>query len=156
MADYLATIAWTYSGPDFRKGQYSREHTWSFDGGVIVPASPSPHVVPAPWSKPANVDPEEAFVASLASCHMLTWLYLAAKQGLEVRSYRDEAKGVMTKGANGVPWVSMVTLRPAIVYSGPAPSAAQEAELHHRAHEQCFIANSVKTEIRVLPPGTAG
>jgi organic hydroperoxide reductase OsmC/OhrA len=150
MSGHKATIDWKRNGPDFLKGRYSREHTWSFDGGVTVPASPSPSVVPVPWSNPANVDPEEAFVASVSSCHMLTFLFLAARDGFEVASYRDEAVGVMTKNAHGVPWVSLITLRPQIAYEGEKrPDAAAETDLHHRAHEQCFIANSIKTEVKV-------
>jgi organic hydroperoxide reductase OsmC/OhrA len=150
MSEYKAIIAWERRGPDFLQGRYSREHTWSFDGGVTVPASPSPSVVPVPWSNPANVDPEEAFVASIASCHMLTYLYLAAKAGFEVDSYRDEAVGIMTKNERRVSWVSLVTLRPVIRYRGDnRPDPAAEAKLHHEAHEQCFIANSIKTEVKV-------
>src|SRR6204780_5480876 len=118
MSEYRALISWTRTGPDFVKGKYSREHTWRFDGGVTVPASPSPSVVPAPWSNPAHVDPEEAFVASASSCHMLTYLYLACQQGFQVDSYLDEAIGVMTKNEKGVPWMSTVTLHPQIIYSG--------------------------------------
>ena len=150
MSKHLAKIEWRKSGPNFLKGQYSREHTWTFDGGVTVAASPSPSVVPAPWSNPANVDPEEALVAAISSCHMLTFLWLSSKQGFEVESYVDEAVGEMTKNERGVFWVSVVNLHPTIVYSGEKrPSTEQEAELHHRAHEECFIANSVKTEVRV-------
>jgi organic hydroperoxide reductase OsmC/OhrA len=150
MSQHLATIHWTRSGPDFLKGHYSREHTWSFDGGITVPASPSPLVVPVPWSNPANVDPEEAFVASVSSCHMLTFLWLASKEGFVADSYRDESVGVMTKNENGVPWVSTITLRPEIVWSGDKQPAASALErLHHLAHEQCFIANSIKTLVVV-------
>jgi organic hydroperoxide reductase OsmC/OhrA len=150
MAEHKATIRWKGAGPDFLKGRYSREHTWTFDGGVVVPASPSPSVVPVPWSNPAHVDPEEAFVASISSCHMLTFLYLAGKQGFQIDSYEDEAVGVMTKGEKGVPWISRVTLNPRIAYSGATlPAPADEEHLHHLAHEQCFIANSVKTEVVV-------
>jgi len=156
MSEHKATIDWKLSSPDFLKGRYSREHTWTFDGGLSVPASPSPSVVPVPWANPANVDPEEAFVASIASCHMLTWLFLAARAGFEVRSYRDEAVGVMTKNERGVPWVSAVTLNPVIVYAGRQPDAAENARLHHLAHEQCFIANSVKTVVTVAGVATAG
>jgi organic hydroperoxide reductase OsmC/OhrA len=148
MSQHNATVRWQHNGPDFLKGKYSREHTWTFDGGITVPASPSPSVVPAPWSNSANVDPEEAFVAALSSCHMLTFLWLASKQGFQIDSYTDEAIGVMTKNDRGIPWVSTVTLHPKIVYSGDKrPAAAEEAHLHHAAHEQCYIANSVKTEI---------
>ena len=156
MSQHKAAIDWKLTSPDFLKGRYSREHTWTFDGGMTVAASPSPAVVPVPWSNPANVDPEEAFVASISSCHMLTWLFLASRAGYEVESYRDEAVGVLTKNENGVPWVSAVTLNPVIVYAGDKrPDAAEDARLHHLAHEQCFIANSVKTEVRVagVSPG---
>jgi organic hydroperoxide reductase OsmC/OhrA len=152
MSDHKASLRWTRSGPDFIRGKYSREHTWTFDGGLTVPASPSPSVVPAPWSNTANVDPEEAFVASISSCHMLTFLWVASKEGFIADSYEDEAVGVMTKNERGVPWVSAVTLRPRIVWSGdklPTPSDLER--LHHRAHEGCFIANSVRTRITVKP-----
>jgi organic hydroperoxide reductase OsmC/OhrA len=150
MSRHTATIRWKGTGPDFLKGQYSRAHTWTFDGGVVVPASPSPSVVPAPWSNPANVDPEEAFVASIASCHLLTFLFLAAKQGFQIDSYDDEAVRVMTKNENGVPWISRVTLNPKIVYSGDKrPAPTEEKRLHELAHAQCFIANSVRTEVVV-------
>ena len=150
MSEHKATINWKRTNPDFLKGRYSREHTWTFDGGVTMPASPSPSAVPAPWSNPTLVDPEEAFVASISSCHMLTYLYLASRQGFQVDSYNDEAVGMMTKNEKGIPWVSSVTLHPKIVYSGEKlPTPADEEKLHHDAHEQCFIANSVKTEITV-------
>jgi organic hydroperoxide reductase OsmC/OhrA len=114
MSKHQATISWKCTGPDFISGKYSREHTWRFDGGVVVPASPSPSVVPAPWSNPANVDPEEAYVAAVSSCHMLTFLYLASKEGFQVDSYDDEAIGAMAKNERGTPWVSSVTLQPRI------------------------------------------
>jgi len=97
MSDYKAIIRWKCGGPDFLKGRYSRDHTWTFDGGVVVPASASPSVVPAPWSSPANVDPEEAFVAAVSSCHMLTFIYLAGRAQFPVDSYQDEAVGVLSK-----------------------------------------------------------
>jgi len=150
MSEHKATIHWQCSGPDFLKGKYSREHTWVFDGGATVAASPSPSIVPAPWSNPACVDPEEAFVAAIASCHMLTFLWLASKQGYQVERYDDEGIGTMTKNDRGVPWISRIALRPQIVWSGDKqPTAAEIDHLHHSAHEQCFIANSVKTEILV-------
>ena len=115
-----------------------------------MPASPSPHVVPAPFSNASNVDPEEAYVASISSCHMLTYLYLASRQGFQVDSYQDEALGVMTKNEKGVPWVSLVTLHPKIAYSGQKlPTLAEEQQLHHSAHQQCYIANSIKTNVRI-------
>jgi organic hydroperoxide reductase OsmC/OhrA len=150
MAEHKAVIHWKRGDGDFLKGRYSREHTWQFDGGLSVPASPSPHVVPAPWSNPANIDPEEAFVASVSSCHMLTFLYLASKRGFDIASYDDEAVGAMTKGPNGTPWINLITLNPRIIYTGEKrPNPSEEEELHHLAHEQCFIANSIKTEVRV-------
>ena len=151
MGEYKATIEFrnTSTGADFVKGRYSREHTWAFDGGVTVPASPSPSVVPAPWSNAANVDPEEAYIASISSCHMLTFLWLASKRGFVVTHYRDEAVGVITKNARGKAWVSKVTLSPQIEWLEKTPSADELAELHHGAHEDCFIANSVQTEIVV-------
>ncbi|MEO7091692.1 MAG: OsmC family protein [Polyangiales bacterium] len=153
MAEHHATITWqgAATAEDFRRGKYSREHTWAFDGGMTVAASPSPSVVPAPWSNPAHVDPEEAFVASVSSCHMLTFLYLAAKQGFVLTSYRDAAVGVMTKGENGVPWISKITLHPALVFGDKQPTAEELAALHHHSHEQCFIASSIKTEVVVAP-----
>jgi organic hydroperoxide reductase OsmC/OhrA len=150
MSEHRATIAWKLNGPNFRKGHFSREHTWTFDGGVTVPASPSPTVIPTPWSNAAGVDPEEAFVASIASCHLLTFLWVAARQGFEVESYEDDAVGVLTKNERRIPWVSAVTLNPRVVYAGDKrPTREEEAQLHHAAHEQCFIANSVKTAITV-------
>jgi organic hydroperoxide reductase OsmC/OhrA len=150
MSDYKATIKWTRNSPDFLKGKYSREHIWTFDGGVTVPATSSQHVVPVPYSNPANVDPEEAFVASLSSCHMLTFLFLAQKQGFQIDSYEDEAVGVVTKNEANKMWVSAVTLSPKIAFSGEKlPSAEDQERLHHLAHENCFIANSVKTAVTV-------
>lgn len=150
MSEYKATIKWARNSPDFLKGKYSREHTWTFDGGVTVPATSSQHVVPVPYSNPANVDPEEAFVASLSSCHMLTFLFLAQKQGFQIDSYEDEAVGVITKNETGKMWVSAVTLNPKIAFSGEKlPSAEDQERLHHGAHDNCFIANSVKTDVTV-------
>src|SRR5690606_5458742 len=139
MSEHQATIRWAFSGGEFLKGKYSREHTWKFDGGLEVAASPSPSVVPVPYSNPAMIDPEEAYVASIASCHMLTYLFLASRQGFQVARYEDEAVGRMVKNERGVPWVSLVILRPRIEHDGERrPSAEQEEELHHAAHEQCF------------------
>jgi organic hydroperoxide reductase OsmC/OhrA len=150
MSEHKATINWKRTSPDFLKGRYSREHTWTFDGGLTVPASAAPSNVPAAYCNPANVDPEEAFVAAVSSCHMLTFLFVAYKDGFQVDSYHDEAVGVMTKNEKGVPWVSSIRLDPKIAYSGDKlPSPADVEHLHHLAHEQCFIANSIKTEVRV-------
>jgi organic hydroperoxide reductase OsmC/OhrA len=150
MSEHKAIIRWSLTSPEFTKGRYSREHTWTFDGGVTVEASPSPSVVPAPWSNPANVDPEEAFVASVSSCHMLTFLHLASRQGFQVDAYEDQAVGVLTKNERGIPWISRIALQPKITYGGEKhPTPGEEAHLHHEAHEQCYIANSIKTEVTV-------
>jgi organic hydroperoxide reductase OsmC/OhrA len=154
--EYTATVSWQRgSSEPFTDNKYSRAHTWTFDGGVTVPASSSPLSVRLPLSRADAVDPEEALVASLSSCHMLTFLYLAAKQGHVVESYDDAAVGIMSKNERGKLFVSKVTLRPRIVFSGPRqPSAAELAQLHHHAHEECYIANSVRTEVVVSdPPG---
>ena len=156
MSTYTATIRWSRTGDgDFAKGQYSRAHEWAFDGGLTIPAGPSPHIVPDPWGNPAGVDPEEAFVASLSSCHMLFFVDLARRGGLVVDSYEDEAEGVLEKRDDGRMWMSRVTLRPGITWGGDAPDAARLGELHHKAHELCFIANSVTTEVAVEPPLTS-
>lgn len=150
VSDHRALIHWEHSGGPFAKRQYSRAHRWTFDGGVTVPASASPANVPVPYADPTAVDPEEAYVASIASCHMLTFLWLAAIDGFEVLRYEDDAVGHMTPNERGVPWVSTVDLSPRIVYlEGRAPDATREADLHHRAHEGCYVANSVRTDIRV-------
>lgn len=153
MTVHEATVRWRFDGEPraFRQGQYSRAHTWTFDGGLCLLASPSPAVVKPPHSDPSAVDPEEAFVASVSSCHMLTFLYLAHRRGFEVRGYEDRALGTMTKNERGVPWVSRVVLRPHVTYGSRAPSADEEAALHERAHAECFIANSVRTDIVVEP-----
>ena len=151
MSTYTATIRWTRTGDgDFAKGQYSRAHEWAFDGGLTVPASPSPHVVPAPWNDPAGVDPEEAFVASLSSCHMLFFVDFARRAGFVVDSYVDEAEGVLEKRADGKTAMTRVTLRPRVEFAAEKrPSDADIADLHHRAHEGCFIANSVNSEVTI-------
>jgi organic hydroperoxide reductase OsmC/OhrA len=151
MSEHVAAVEWTREGARFVDNRYSRAHRWEFDGGAVVPASASPHVVPVPLSDPAGVDPEEAFVASLASCHMLFFLSFAAKRGLVVESYRDEAVGVMGKDAEGRLAITMVTLRPHTVFAADAPAREVLDEIHHAAHEACFIATSVKTEIRTEP-----
>ncbi len=148
MATYTATIRWTLNADeDFRGLRYSRAHDWEFDGGLTVPASPSPSIVPAPWSEAANVDPEEAFVAALSSCHMLFFLSEAASEGYDVTHYEDRADGVMRKNAAGKIAMTKVTLRPDARYGSHAPSREVVEALHHRAHEMCFIANSVQSDI---------
>jgi organic hydroperoxide reductase OsmC/OhrA len=148
--EYRATVAWTRGDAKFTDQRYSRGHSWSFDGGITVPASSSPLSVRLPYSVAEAVDPEEAFVAAVSSCHMLTFLYVAAKQGFVVDSYADEAVGEMTKNERGRMWVSRVTLAPAITFSGDKrPTSEQLGELHHLAHDECYIANSVKSEVVV-------
>jgi organic hydroperoxide reductase OsmC/OhrA len=149
LGTYTATIRWSRTGGDFAKGQYSRAHEWTFDGGTIVPASASPHNVPLGTADEAGVDPEEAFVASLSSCHMLFFVDLARRAGLVVDSYVDEAEGVLEKRSDGKIAMTRVTLRPRVTWGGNAPDEPTIADLHHRAHEACFIANSVNTEVKV-------
>jgi organic hydroperoxide reductase OsmC/OhrA len=147
---YTATVTWSRGDGEFAKGRYSRGHEWRFDGGISVPASASPQVVPKAYVNEAAVDPEEAFIASLASCHMLTFLDLARRGGFVVESYEDAAEGEMAKNAAGKYWVSRVMLRPQIAWgSDKQPTRDELAKLHHVAHEECFIANSVKTEVTV-------
>lgn len=149
-------IRWKNRGPDFVRGQYSREHTWTFDGGVTVAASPSPFVVPTPWSNPDHVDPEEALLAAISSCHMLTVLWLASKAGWIVEAYEDASEATLAKNERRVPWVSEAILRPRITWGGDQqPSDAEVAALHAQAHDLCFIANSVRTEIRIEAPDAA-
>lgn len=152
MAEYRAVIVWDRKGAAFTDNRYSREHVWQFDGGIEVRASSSPHVVPLPMSEAAAVDPEEALVASLSSCHMLFFLSLAAKRGFVVENYRDEAAGVMGENADGKIAMTRVTLRPAATFVGERlPSRSEIEAIHHEAHERCFIANSVKTDVRCEP-----
>jgi organic hydroperoxide reductase OsmC/OhrA len=150
MSQHKAIVSWKCDNETFLQGKFSRAHNWSFDGGHVVPASASPSVVPAPFSSAAAVDPEEAYVASISSCHMLTFLWEAKKAGFRIDAYEDEAVGDMTKNEKGVPWISKVTLHPRITYGGDKrPTPAEEGELHHKAHDGCFIAQSVKTDIVV-------
>ena len=154
MSEYKTTVAWSRGDTVFTDNRYSRGHTWSFDGGIEVPASSSPHVVPLPMSIAAAVDPEEAFVISLSSCHMLWFLSLAAARRWLVESYRDEAVGILGKDNLGKLMMTRVTLYPAVIFGGTQPpDPAEIRALHHRAHEECFLANSVKTEILCEPQG---
>lgn len=150
MSQHSATVHWQCDG-DFLAGRYSRAHVWRFDGGAVVAASSSPHVVPVPLSDAAAVDPEEAFVASLASCHMLWFLDIAARRGQRVESYADDAVGVLARNAEGRLAMTEVTLRPRAVFAEPAPARKAIDALHHAAHEACFLAASVRTRIRVEP-----
>ena len=150
MSNHLAVVIWRCNEAVFTDKRFSRAHTWQFDGGATVTASASPQLVPPPYSEPAAVDPEEAFVAALSSCHMLTFLYLAAQRGFKVDSYRDKAVGTLTKNEAGRLAITRVRLTPAVSYSeNKQPSEAEESALHHRAHEECFLANSVRCEIEI-------
>ena len=148
---YEARIAWTRDGARFTDNRYSREHEWTFDGGVQVRASASPAVVPLPYSVADAVDPEEALVASASSCHMLWFLSLAAKRAFVVDSYVDDAFGVLERDAGGKLFFARITLRPKARFSGTAPTPEQLESLHHAAHAECFIARSLKSEIVVEP-----
>jgi organic hydroperoxide reductase OsmC/OhrA len=152
MSTYHATITWNRNGQKFTDNRYVRAHLWLFDGGAKVPASSSPHVVPLPYSDPSAVDPEEAFLASLSSCHMLWFLSIAAKKGFVVDKYKDAAEAVMGKNSEGKLAIIKVILHPVVKYSEEStPSPEENDALHHEAHEKCFIANSVLTEIRIEP-----
>ena len=152
MSEYKTVVSWDRQKAIFTDNRYSRGHTWQFDGGIEVPASSSPHVVPLPMSVAAAVDPEEAFVVSLSSCHLLWFLSLAAQRKWVVESYRDEAVGILGKNAAGKLAMTRVTLHPEVVFGGASRPATEEIEaLHHRAHEECFLANSVKTEVCCEP-----
>lgn len=154
MSEYATIVTWSRDGAVFTDNRYSRGHSWLFDGGVEVPASSSPKVVPLPMSVEAAVDPEEAFVASLSSCHMLWFLSIAANRGFLVDHYRDEAIGVMKKDSSGKLAMTRVTLRPDVAFGGDQrPTMDIVIAMHHEAHEQCFIARSVKTEVRCEPVG---
>jgi organic hydroperoxide reductase OsmC/OhrA len=149
MATYTADVDWALKhGEDFRNGRYSRGHTVRFDGGVVVPASASPHVV-GKWAVEAAVDPEEMLVAALSNCHMLSFLHVARMAGFAVAAYRDHAEGTMEEIAPGRQAITRVVLHPEIVWTGPAPDETALARMHHEAHEVCFIANSVKTQVAV-------
>jgi organic hydroperoxide reductase OsmC/OhrA len=152
MTKYVASVLWTLKdGEDFAKGRYSRGHMLSFDGGVEVAASASPHVV-GKWAVTQAVDPEEMLVAALSNCHMLTFLHKARLAGFVATRYADEAEGVMAEIAPGRMAVTQVTLRPAIAWEGREPTEDELDRLHHEAHEACFIANSVTTEISIEAP----
>lgn len=152
MSEYRAQTEWRRRADEvFTDNRYGRRHLLRFDGGVELPASSSTSVVPLPYSDASAVDPEEMFVASLSSCHLLWFLSLAAKAGWRVDHYVDDATGTMARNAEGRVAMTQVTLRPRVGFAGAAPSRAELEALHHRAHEECFIANSVKTEVRCEP-----
>ena len=150
MSEHHATVDWTLAADaDFAAGHYSRVHTLDFGHGLTVPGTPSPQVVPAPWSRDGAIDPEAAFVASLSACHMLWFLDLARQAGFTVSRYRDAAEGTLGRVGPGKRGMTKVVLRPEITFAGVEPSDDAIAKLHHEAHERCFIANSVTTEVVV-------
>ena len=150
MHKYEARILWKRDGAKFSDNRYRRLHEWSFDGGVAVPGSSSPLTVPLPYSVAEAIDPEEALVAATSSCHMLWFLSIAAQRGFVVDRYEDEAFGVMEKNADGKLAFTRITLRPRVDFAGDRlPSAGDLAALHHAAHDECFIANSLKCEVAV-------
>lgn len=152
MSEHVATVEWSRNGQAFSDNKYSRAHEWRFDGGAVVRGSPAPSSVPAPMSDPAAVDPEEALVAAVSSCHMLFFLAYAARGGFVVDSYRDDAVGLLARDDRGRMSITAVTLRPEVVFSGEArPDAAALDDLHHRAHEACYIANSIRAAVTVEP-----
>ncbi len=149
---YTAAVRWERDAAVFTDNRYSRAHSWRFDGGTEVPASSSPHIVRLPFSVEAAVDPEEAFVAALSSCHMLSFLYVAATRGFRVDRYIDEATGILSKNPSGKLAMTSVTLHPNVTFSGEKlPGRAEIDAMHHQAHEECFIASSVNTDVRCEP-----
>lgn len=154
---YSAHILWSREDAPFLDNRYSRKHLIRFDGGAEIYGSSSPQVVKVPMSDPTAVDPEEAFVASLSSCHMLWFLSIAASGKYRVDTYSDHAEGVMEKNSEGRLFISAVTLRPVVSFSGGTrPTQEEHVAMHHRAHEECFIANSVLTEVRLVPQIAGG
>lgn len=152
MGEYTATVVWQRAAAAaFTDNRYSRAHRWEFDGGAVVPASSSPQVVPLPLSDATAVDPEEAFVASLASCHMLFFLSIVARAGFIVEQYQDRAVGLMARTDEGRQAITQVTLHPAVTFAAPVPDPQQQRAWHHRAHEQCFIAASVRCAVLLEP-----
>ena len=150
MSEYQVTVRWQRQAKEtFTNNKYSRAHEWIFDGGAVVPASSAHQIVPLPYSVAENVDPEEAFVASLSSCHMLFFLSIAAKNKFVVDQYSDDAIGILAKNEAGQQAMTEVRLRPKISFSGEEPSTEQMEKFHHLSHELCFIANSVKTKVTV-------
>lgn len=151
MSRYTATVSWSGDGDGFLVGRYSRAHCWKFDGGATIDASASPEIVPLPWSVTAHVDPEEAFVASISSCHMLFFLSLAAKAGLVVTNYDDDAEGFLEKNDAGKLSMTRVNLHPRVRFAETV-AAEQLNRLHQQSHKLCFIANSINTRVEVVIP----
>lgn len=153
MHRHTAKVVWNRNDADFAGGKYSRGHEWEFDGGVRVPASSAPQIVPPPLGVLEAVDPEEALVAAASSCHMLSFLYLAHRAGFVVDSYVDDAVGEMGTNENGKSYVARIALRPVVKFSAEKQPTVEELDaLHHRAHEECYIANSIRSEVTVERP----
>lgn len=152
MGEYVATVEWVRGDQPFADNKYSRAHDWRFDGGAVVRGSSAPGSVPVPMSDPTAVDPEEAVVAAASSCHMLFFLGYAAKAGFTVDHYVDEAVAVMGRDERGKVGITAITLRPRITFSGDVlPDAAAIADLHHRSHEHCYVANSLRATVMIEP-----
>ena len=150
MSTYTATIQWQRTSNAFAQNEYSRKHEWTFDGGISVPASASPEIVPEPFSDPAAIDPEEAFIASLSSCHMLWFLSITSREGYIVDDYTDQVQGKMEKNQEGKLAITQVILQPVVRFGGnQRPNQSVFDELHHRAHQRCYIAHSVRTAITI-------
>jgi organic hydroperoxide reductase OsmC/OhrA len=153
MSEHHACLRWTRTSSDFAYDNYNRAHEVRFkDGDIVLPASSAPQFL----GDHDRVDPEEAFVASCASCHMLSFLAICARKRLAVDAYEDDAVGYLEQGASGKFWIARVTLKPRVRFAtGMIVDAAALAQIHHQSHEECFIANSVKTQIIVEPDARA-
>jgi organic hydroperoxide reductase OsmC/OhrA len=151
MSDHIATVEWVRGDQTFSDNRYSRAHDWTFDGGAVVRGSSAPTSVAVPMSDPTAVDPEEALVAAVSSCHMLFFLALAGKAGFVIDRYRDAATGTLSRDDRSRMSMTEIVLRPAVTWSGAEPGAAKLADLHDQAHRLCYIANSIRGEVRVEP-----
>ncbi len=151
MKTFTAHVEWTRQGPASDSGHYPSGHQWTFDGGSTVRVAASPLSMPEPYAVPSHVDPEEALVAATSSCHMMFFLYFAHKAGLTVLSYEDAPEGTMERTEDGCVAFTKIKLRPTVKYEGGEPSPEQVKDLHEKAHNNCFIANSIKADVEVLP-----
>jgi organic hydroperoxide reductase OsmC/OhrA len=151
MSDHTATVEWVRGDQPFTDNRYCRAHDWTFDGGAVVRGSSAPTSVPAPMSDPTAVDPEEALVAAVSACHMLFFLARAGKAGFVIDRYRDAASGTLARDDRGRMSMTEIVLRPAVTWAGAEPDAAKLADLHDQSHRLCYIANSIRAEVRVEP-----
>ncbi len=152
MGKHNAIVEWELGEGSFADGRYSRAHSLRFDGGTTLTGSSSPSVVPLPWSDPTGVDPEEALVSAAAACHMLSFLHVAREAGFMITRYRDEAEGTLGKNEKGRIAITRIVLRPDISFEGAVPDSGTLERMHHKAHDICFIANSLTSEVVVEPP----